>query len=141
MVDISKLIGKKIVDITLNIVDVEPNTKAELKAFVFEVSSGEFFTLSVSGIESASERSAEITEKDIQAINCTSSVYDDPILNILVRDKSNIHGDAPNTYAVQLESGKCVVNIMQCGGGSILHIEDLKGFLAHNPGDWSNIKG
>lgn len=46
--------------------------------------------------------------------------------------------DSMTLYGLLVSSGRVVTNAYQAGGGSILHVESLKGFLRHIPGPWKN---
>lgn len=132
-----EIIGSPIYKIMVLVIDTEPNTKVELKNFVFKLENGKCFELSVSGIARATNTDRELSDDDVQALNCKSLIVGEKIKQVIYEKVPNSH-KGMEQYCIVLESGMCVVNLLQCGGGSVLHIEDLGDFKKYRISEWAN---
>ena len=53
-------------------------------------------------------------------------------------NNSHLHDKKIFQYGLLLHSNRIIVNTYKCGGGSIMHIESLSGFIRHNGDEWKD---
>jgi len=137
------VVGETIESVGASVVEVEPNTRQPTLTYHIHLASGATLDLLPENLVRGDRKGALDAFARLQVIDGTDSVRGETIVAAVAR---NLALDPPNSdegnqagvqqVALLLSSGRMVMNAYQCGGGTVLHIESVRGFEKHIGTGW-----
>jgi hypothetical protein len=143
--DPSSIIGKKIINVTSEVIEVEPNTGHEIFRFLIELSDSTVLDFLPGKIFFCDNFPKARNTAKFQIIDGAPDINGEEIVTVVTRnlgssiDASNGNYDVLQDVALILSSGRAALNVYLCGGGSILHVESINGLIRHIGNDWHDF--
>jgi hypothetical protein len=143
--DPSDVIGQRIRTVTSRVTGVHPDTHKETFRYLIQLSNGVTLDCLPGELSYGDYVHDDQNTPKLQVIDGLPELGDEEIAAIVtrivaapMRRSKDIH-DVPRYVALVFSSGRAAMNVYQCGGGSILHVESVSGLTRHFGMEWRDF--